>query len=187
MRKLVLKTTVSLDGFMESPDGKPDWFSGDETVWAEMFKLFADVDTVVLGSGMYPGYAGHWRRVLAEPGKHPTGEAEFARWADATPHVVFSRTLDGTDWANTRVMRDAAVEIPRMKREEGKNLLVFGGVRFAGSLIEQGLVDEFHLAVEPVLLGGGKPLFPHAGERRRLRQVNAKALPSGALWLSYRA
>jgi dihydrofolate reductase len=67
MRKLILKTAISLDGFLEGPGGEMDWFSSDDAVWQEEFKLYADVDTVLLGRGMYPGYAQHWRGVLAEP------------------------------------------------------------------------------------------------------------------------
>lgn len=112
---------------------------------------------------------------------------EYARWAENTPHVVFSRELAGADWANTRIMRDAASDVPRLKREAGKNLLAFGGARFAGALIDQGLVDEYHLVVEPVVLGGGKPLFNNPSGRRALKLTGAKPLPSGAVWLSYQA
>ena len=187
MRKLILKTAISLDGFLEGPGGAMDWFSMGDAVWQEVFKLTADADAVLCGRGMYSGYAPHWRAVLAEPDKHPRPEVEYARWAEQTPHVVFSRELAGADRANTRVMRDVASDVPRLKREAGKNLLAYGGARFAGALIEQGLVDEYHLVVEPVVLGGGKPLFDKPGGRRALKLTAAKPLPSGAVWLSYHA
>ncbi|MGH8585388.1 MAG: dihydrofolate reductase family protein [Gammaproteobacteria bacterium] len=187
MRKLILKTAISLDGFLEGPGGAMDWFRTDDAVWQEEFKLYADVDTVLLGRGMYPGYAQHWRGVLAEPAKHPQEELAYARWADKTRHVVFSRELKSVDWANMEIMRDAASDVPRLKREAGKNLIVYGGGRFAGALIDQGLVDEYHLVVEPVALGGGKPLFNNLSKRRALKWTDAKPLPSGAVWLSYKA
>ena len=185
MRKLILKTAISLDGFLEGPDGAADWFSSDDAMWQEMFKLNAGVDTVLCGRGMYSGYAKHWRAVLAEPDKHPKNEVTYARWADKTRHLVFSRQLKTADWANTQVMRDAANDVPALKREAGQNLLVYGGARFAGALIDQGLVDEYHLVVEPVALGGGKPLFNRLSKRRSLKRTDAKPLPSGAVWLSY--
>ena len=185
MRKLILKTAISLDGFLEGPDGAADWFSSDDALWQEMFKLNADVDTVLLGRGMYAAYADHWRAVLAEPQKHPQNEVTYARWADRTPHIVFSRTLTSVDWPNAHVMRDAASDVPRLKREAGKNLIVYGGSRFAGALIDSGLVDEYHLVLEPVVLGGGKPLFSTSGKRLALQRTAAKPLPSGGLWLSY--
>lgn len=154
--------------------------------WREEFKLYTDLDTVLLGRGMYPGYAKYWRSVLAEPAKQPQEELAYARWAHKTRHVLFSRDLKSTDWANTEILRDAASDVPRLKREAGKNLIVFGGASFAGSLIDQGLVDEYHLVVKPVALGGGKPLFNNLSKRRELKWTDAKPLPSGTVWLSYK-
>ena len=187
MRKLILKTAISLDGFLEGPNGAMDWFTTDDAEWQEEFKLTADVDTVLLGRGMYPGYAQYWRGVLAEPAKNSQQELAYARWADKTRHIVFSRELKSADWSNTEIMRDVARDVPRLKREAGKNLLVYGGARFAGALIDQGLVDEYNLVVEPVALGGGKPLFNNLTKRCALKRMDAKPLPSGAVWLSYRA
>ena len=124
--------------------------------------------------------------MLAEPDKHPRQEVQYARWADKTRHVVFSRELKSADWANTQIMRDAASDVPRLKREAGKDLLVYGGAGFAGALIDRGLVDEYHLVLEPVALGGGKPLFKDLSKRRALKRTDAKPLPWGAVWLSYR-
>lgn len=186
MKKLILKTAVSLDGFMEGPDGAMDWIHTESKEdWAETFRLVADADTVVLGRGMYPGYAGYWRGVLAEPAKHSQDEVKYARWADETRHIVFSRELQNVDWSNTEIMRDAARDIPLLKREAGKNIIVYGGASFAGSLIDQGLVDDYHIVVHPVALGGGKPLFNKLSQRRALKLKDAKALASGSVWLSY--
>lgn len=186
MRKLILNTVISLDGFLEGPNGAMDWFHTDDADWQEAFKLYGDVDTVLLGRGMYPGYSQYWRGVLAEPAKQSQDELAYARWADKTRHIVFSRALKSADWSNTEIMRDAAKDVPRLKREPGKNLIVYGGARFAGALIDQGLVDEYHLVVEPVALGGGKPLFNHLSHRRELKRTDAKPLPSGAILLSYK-
>jgi dihydrofolate reductase len=187
MRKLILKTVISLDGFLEGPNGAADWFRTGEAEWQAVFKLCDDADTVLLGRGMYPGYSQYWRGVLAEPAKQSQHELAYARWADKTRHVVFSRELKSADWSNTEIMRDAATDVPRLKREAGKNLLVYGGARFAGALIDQGLVDDYHLVVEPVALGGGKPLFNNLTKRCALKLIDAKPLPSGAVWLLYRA
>jgi dihydrofolate reductase len=187
MRKLILKTVISLDGFLEGPNGASDWFQTGDAEWQEVFKLCADADTVLLGRGTYPGYSKHWRGVLAEPTKQSEHELAYARWADKTRHIVFSRELKSADWSNTEIMRDVAIDIPRLKREPGKNLLVYGGARFAGALIDHGLVDEYNLFVEPVALGGGKPLFNNLTKRCTLKPVDAKQFPSGAVWLSYKA
>lgn len=188
MRKLILKTTVSLDGFMEGPNGSMDWFPTDTAEeWEEIFKLTAGVDAVLLGRGMYPGYAEYWRRVLAEPHQHPKNHVAYARWADSTRHIVFSRSMKDADWANTEIRRDVAKEVPALKREGGQNLLVFGGAIFTGTLSDLGLVDDYHLVVQPVALGGGKAVFKDLSKRRRLTRTSVKPLPSGAVWLSYGA
>jgi dihydrofolate reductase len=185
MRKLILKTVISLDGFLEGPNGASDWFRTGDEEWQELFELTADADTVLLGRGMYPGYAKYWRDVLAEPAKQSKHELQYARWANQTRHIVFSRELKSADWSNTEIMRDATTDVPRLKREAGKNLLVYGGARFAGALIDRGLVDAYHLVVEPVALGGGKPLFNNLTKRCTLKRVAAKPHPSGAVTLSY--
>ncbi len=187
MRELILKTDISLDGFLEGPDGAMDWFPKDDPAdWKELFRLIADVDSVLLGRVMYPGYADYWRGVLAEPSEHAENEVAYARWADKTRHIVFSRELAGADWSNTEIMRDAARDVPKLKGEAGKKLIVYGGAIFASFLIDQGLVDEYHLVVQPVALGGGKPLFKNLSKRQELERTEIKPLPTGAVWLSYR-
>jgi dihydrofolate reductase len=163
-----------------------DWFPPDDPGdWEQEFKLTAEVDTVLLGRVMYPGYAQYWRGVLAEPSKHSKNELTFARWADKTRHIVFSRSMKDADWSNTEIMRDAAEQVPALKREGGKNLIVYGGAIFAGALIDLGLVDEYHLVLQPVALGGGKPLFKDLSQRRTLKLTAVKPLPYGGVWLSY--
>jgi dihydrofolate reductase len=187
MRKLILKTNVSLDGYLEGPNGAADWFPRDSgPEWRELGKLMKRVDTVILGRGMYAGYSGHWQGVLAAPKKYPKDEVTYARWADKTRHIVFSRTLKKVDWQNMEIMRNAAKDVRALKSRPGKDVIVFGGSKFAGGLIEQGLVDEYYLLVVPVLLGGGKLLFENVAHRRTLKQVGVKSLSSKAVWLTYK-
>jgi dihydrofolate reductase len=185
MRKLILKTLISLDGFLEGPDGAMDWFMTDSDEWVEEFQLYKEVDTVLLGSGMYPGYSSYWRSALAEPAKHMKEEVEYARWAERTRHVVFSSTMQRVDWANTEIMRDAAGDVARLKRESGKNLIVFGGARFIGTLINLKLIDEYHLVLKPVALGRGKPWINDLQKQLVLKRIAVKPLASGTMWLTY--
>jgi dihydrofolate reductase len=185
MRKLLLKTDVSLDGFREGPKGEMDWFpteSGPE--WRELGKLMRRVDTVILGRGMYAGYSGYWQGVLAAPEKHGKDEVTYARWADKTRHIVFSRKIKKVDW-HMEIMRDAVKGVRSLKARAGKDILVYGGSKFAGLLADQGLVDEYYIHVLPVLLGGGKPLFRNIAHRQTLKQVGVKALSSQSVWLTY--
>jgi dihydrofolate reductase len=111
-------------------------------------------------------------------------EITYARWADQTPHVVLSRTLDKVEWKTTRIARDVE-EIRELKQQPGKHMYAVGGATLVGSLMNAGLVDELHLMVNPIVLGGGKALLKDVKERRALKLVRAKPLISGKVSLAY--
>ncbi|TMI27364.1 dihydrofolate reductase [Candidatus Bathyarchaeota archaeon] len=187
MRKIILAMQVTLDGFVAGPKGELDWLADDEEQGKDLFRMLRSADTFLLGRAMYPGYAKYWRSVLANPAAKK-GELKFARIAEKTPHIVFSRTMKKADWKNTRIERRGASEaIRRLKQRAGKNMVVWGGARFASSLIGLGLVDEYRLLVNPVILGKGKPLFRSMNERRRIKLVDAKKFRSGIVLLRYKA
>jgi dihydrofolate reductase len=188
MRKLIAAFRVSLDGFVEGPNAEIDWVD----TWEDTFDLMPQVDAVVLGGGMYPGYEQYWSAVHADPqGALPItgrlasmGEVEYARFAHAVPHVVVSTTLDTVSWKTTRVVRDVE-EIRAMKEQPGKDIYAVGGPTLVSSLMNRGLVDELRLDVHPIVLGGGKALFKDVEERHQLQLLEAKALGSGQARLIY--
>jgi hypothetical protein len=104
-RRIIAALQVSLDGLIEGPNGEVDWIGS----WEDSFDLLPEIDTLVLGGGAYPGYEQYWLAIFANPegvlpltGKVPSkGEVEYARFADKTPHVVLSRTLDTVAWKMT--------------------------------------------------------------------------------------
>ena len=102
--------------------------------------------------------------------------------------IVFSKTLKKTDWNNSRIVGgDLAAEISRLKNEPGKDIAVFAGAGIAASLMRLGLIDEYRLLVNPVLLGAGTPLFQKGYDRSILDLLETKTFKSGAMLLSYRA
>ena len=109
-RKIIAALQVSLDGLIEGPDGDIDWIGS----WEDSFDLLPEIDTCVLGAGMYPGYEQYWLAVLNHPddvlpftGRTATpGDVRYARFADATPHFVLSTTLDTVAWKTARIVRD---------------------------------------------------------------------------------
>ena len=131
--------------------------------------------TRILGARMYTGYEKYWDAILANPegilpftGKVATkGEIAYARFAERTPHIVLSRTLDNVAWKNTRIVRDVE-EIRRMKQQPGKDMHAVGGATLVGSLLNQRLIDELRLVVHPIILGGAKALFKDVKERHAL-------------------
>ena len=112
------------------------------------------------------------------------GEIEYARFASRTPHIVVSSKLQTSSWKNTRIVRDLE-EVRRLKEAQGGAMHAVGGATLVSSLVNAGLVDEIRLVVQPIILGGGKPLFKDVKERHALTLVNARPLKAGAVMLSY--
>jgi dihydrofolate reductase len=184
MRKIIADLQMSVDGFIEGPNGELDWaMAEDEETWRDLFEMLTQVDTFILGRVMYPAYEQYWLALLA----NPTGsknEIAYARHADKTPHIVLSKTLDKVAWKVTRIVRDVE-KIRKMKQQPGKDMLVVGGATLVSSLMNLGLIDELRLMVNPLILGGGKTLFKDVKERHALKLVQAKPLKSGKVGLTY--
>jgi dihydrofolate reductase len=188
VRKIIAALVVSVDGFIEGPHGELDWVD----TWEDPFDLLPQIDTCILGRGMYPGYEQYWGAILANPegvlpftGKVASkGEIDYARFAERTPHIVLSRTLANVAWKNTRIVRDVE-EIRRMKQQPGKDMHAVGGATLVCSLMNERLLDELRLVVLPIVLGEGKALFKDVKERHALTFLGAKPLESGWVRLNY--
>jgi dihydrofolate reductase len=188
MRRIIAALVVSVDGFIEGPDGELDWVD----TWEDPFDLLPQIDTCILGRRMYPGYEQYWGAILANPegvlpftGKVASkGEIAYARFAERMPHIVLSRTLDRVAWKNTRIVRDIE-EIRRMKQQSGKDMHAVGGATLVCSLMNEHLIDELRLVVYPIVLGGGTALFKDVRERHALKRLGAKPLKSGLVRLTY--
>src|SRR4030095_16713281 len=164
MRKIIAALQVSVDGFIEGPNGELDWaMAEDEETWRSFSEMLDHVDTFILGRVMSPAYRQYGLAVLATPtgilpfsGKVATkNEIAYARLADKTPHIVLSTTLDRVNWKTTRIVRDVE-EIRQMKRQAGKDIYAVGGATLVSGLMNLGLIDELRLLVNPLVLGGGK-------------------------------
>jgi dihydrofolate reductase len=194
MRKIIAALQVSMDGFVEGPNGELDWaMAEDEETWSDIFEMLTHVDTFILGRIMYPAYEQYWLAILANPagilpfsGRSASkNEIVYARLADKTPHIVLSKTLDKVAWKTTRIVRDAE-EIRKLKHQPGKDMYVVGGATLVSSLMDLGLIDELQLMVNPLVLGRGKALFKDVKERKSLKLVQAKALKSGKVNLTFK-
>ena len=188
MRKIIAALQVSVDGFIEGPNGELDWVD----TWEDPFGLLTQIDTCILGGGMYPGYEQYWRAILTDPegilpftGRAASkGEIAYARFADRTPHIVLSRTMDTVAWKTTRIVRDVE-DIRKLKQQPGKDMHAVGGATLVSSLMNVGLIDELRLIVHPVVLSGGKALFRDVKERHALKLLGAEPLKSGQVSLTY--
>jgi dihydrofolate reductase len=187
MRKLISAMQISVDGYIEDPEGKLDWVHS----WEDEYGILDKVDTCVLGSVMYPGYEEYWTAALNPKsklpfsGKLPTpGEVEYAKWASKTPHIVVSHNPMNVEWKNTRVISDLE-EISKLKKERGKDIHVVGGAKLVSSMINLGMIDEIRLMINPVLLGGGKALFNDVTERHYLRLISVEKRESDKVYVIY--
>ena len=188
MRRIIAALQVSLDGFIEGPNRELDWVDS----WEDPFDLLSQVDTCILGAGMYPGYEQYWRAIFTNPtapvpffDKIPTkGEVDYARFADRTPHIVLSRTMRDATWHNTRIVRDVEA-IRELKAQSGKDMHAVGGAALVGSLMNAGLVDELRIVVQPIVLGSGKALFKDVEGRHALRLIATESPARGLVRLTY--
>ena len=189
MRKVIAALQVSVDGFIEGPNGELDWVD----TWEDPFDLSHQIDACVLGAGMYPGYEQYWRAILANPGGilpftgrvATPGEIEYAHFADQTPHFVLSTTLQAVDWPIARIIRSVD-EIRLLKQQPGKDIHAVGGATLISSLMNMELIDEIRLVVHPVVLGGGKALFKDVDARHALELTDVERIASGPVRLTYR-
>ena len=188
-RKMIAALQVSLDGFMQGPNGEKDWVDS----WADAIQLIPDVDTFVLGGHMYPDYGEYWESIDANPDRVPPfqerapskSEIAYARLAAKTPHIVLSTTLKSVSWPTARIIRDVT-ELRTLKSQPGKNVYVVGGATLVASLLNEGLIDELRLIVHPVVLGKGQALFSGLNKRLSLDLVQAKSTESGRVIVTYR-
>ena len=179
MRRVVIWNLMSLDGYFEGP--KPweiDWF---EYVWGPELERFSleqakEVGTLLFGRKTYEGMAAFWS----------TATGEIADFMNNVPKVVFSNTLETATWNNTRLVKGRAEdEVVRLKQERGKDLFIFGSADLVDSLTRQGLIDEYRIGLNPLVLGAGNPLFKTNEERVRLKLLEARPMQSGAVLLRY--
>jgi dihydrofolate reductase len=169
MRKVILQLAVSLDSYIEGPGGEFDWcFTDDDYGMTDFFKR---IDAIFIGRKSY-------ELALSMGGTVPPGFPVLKEY-------VFSRSLDQVAGDRVLVKGELADAVARIKKEPGKDIWLFGGASLLTAFINHGLVDEMALAVHPILLGAGKPLFQHIPGRIPLKLVSSKPYPSGLVMLHY--
>lgn len=193
MRKLILEMQLSIDGFAAAADGSGSWMVwsyGDNWTWdpalqAYHTQLIASADEILLSRKMAEeGFIGHWEKMAANT---PNPQSVFAGHIRDARKVVFTHTLTQSDWPNTVLAKgDLEEEVKALKKQPGKNLIVFGGVSFVSALIAAGLIDEYHLIINPAAIGRGMPIFDKVQHILGLSLVNATAYASGIVVLQYR-
>lgn len=181
MAKVIVWNLMTLEGFFE---GKEKWdlaFHAD--AWgeelAELSSEFGQkAGLLVFGRVTYEGMKAYWTAAAEE-------EGEVKAFMNALPKLVASRSLTGSDWNNTTVTADILGEIARRKAAPGKDIYVFGSAELTESLLAAGLVDEIMIAVAPVTIGQGTPLFKASPDKRSFALIAARPLKNGTVILHY--
>ena len=180
MSKLIYITNTSLDSYIEDKTGAFDWENSDQ-VHPFITELLRPVGTHLYGRRLFETMA-YWDAPVEG---YPPEHRDFARVWQRAEKIVFSRTLTGATTRNTRVERDFDVEAIRKLKRESDHDIFIGGAELAGLAFEADLVDEFHLFLNPVIVGGGKPAF-RATLRRELELVETRRFSTGVIHVRYR-
>jgi dihydrofolate reductase len=181
MRKLIFFMLTTLDGYFEGPNREIDWHNMDEEFNEFSIDQLNSVDTLIFGRETYELMMRYW------PSKQAIeNDPIVAGKMNCLEKIVFSRTLEKAEWINTRLVKEnAAAEIARLKEKPGKDLIIFGSSDLAVTLIQEGLIDEYRIMVNPIILGEGKSLFKGIKDRLKLRLIKTQTFRSGNVLLYY--
>lgn len=179
MRKLKLQVQISVDGFIAGPNGEMDWMAWN---WDDKLKeyvggLIENTDCIILGRKLAEGFIPYW---AANP------EQEGAAFMNNTHKVVFTKILEKSDWDNTDLVKgNLTEEITNLKQQQGGDIIVYGGASFVSGLIKEGLIDEYHLFVNPTAIGNGLHVFKELNAIQPLNLVKATGFDCGIVVLNY--
>jgi dihydrofolate reductase len=191
MRKLMMKMSMSVDGFVGGPNGEADWIfkSSDEESKAWAVEPIREAGLIIMGRKSFEAMAPYW----------PTATGPFAAPMNEIPKAIFTKkgfknilpnaeqSPAAASWAEARVLDgDLVEEISRLKSEPGKPIVAIGGAGFMRSLIATGLIDEYHLVTHPAVLGEGLAIFNGVARPLDLKLVDVKAFPRGIIARTYR-
>jgi dihydrofolate reductase len=181
MRRLFSFNMTSLDGFFEGPDRDINWHNVDDEFNQFAIDQLQEVDTLLFGRVTYELMASYW----------PTSEAltddpVIATLMNNLLKIVISRTLNKSEWQNTRLVNDnIAEEITRLKEQPGRDIALFGSANLMATLMKLDLIDEHRLMVNPLILGSGTSLFQGVGGRQDLKLLKVRTFASGNVLLYY--
>lgn len=179
MRKIIVSNFVTLDGFFAGPNGELDWFVWDDQMAQYSKDLLGSIDTMLFGRVTYDLMRGYW----------PTATTEDPIITDAmnnSPKIVFSKTIAEADWKNTRLFKEINKDqILKMKQQPGKDMVIYGSGSIVSAFARLGLIDDYRIFVNPVILGSGKPMFRDITNRINLKLLETRMFDSGVALLRY--
>lgn len=185
MRNLIFFMHTSLDGFVGGPNGEMNWITINDEIFDFVDTMTPKADTALYGRVTYEMMQAYWPTAAQQPNASKHAIAHSA-WYSKVEKVVLSKTMSDEGLENTTVISDHLTEnINQIKSREGKDILIFGSPRASHSLLNAGLVDEFWLFVNPILLGEGISLFKNVREITKLNLVETKTFACGVVAMHY--
>ena len=182
MRKLMVFNSMSLDGFIADGKGDMSWAHKQDEEWNSFVAGNASGDGVlVFGRRTYDMMAGYWPTPMAAQ-----NSSVVAKRMNELQKIVFSRTMENATWQNTTLVKsELAVEMKRLKAQPGADLVILGSASIVAQLSDARLIDEYQVAMNPVVLGGGKSMFDGVGEKLRLKLIRSRSFQNGNVFLTY--
>jgi dihydrofolate reductase len=184
MANLIYSAIASLDGYVADEEGNFDWAAPDEEVHSFVNELERPVGTYLYGRRMYEVMV-YWETADTLAGQSPPPERDFAKIWQAADKIVYSKTLEQASSARTRIEREFDPEAVQRLTASAERDLSVGGPDLAAQAIKAGLVDELHLFVTPIIVGGGIPWLPD-GVRVKLELLDERRFDGGVVYLHYR-
>ncbi|MBA3829797.1 MAG: dihydrofolate reductase family protein [Taibaiella sp.] len=186
MRKIVLLEHVSLDAYVGGPNGEMDWINLDEEMFDLIGRLTDEADTALYGRNTYGMMQAYWPGAADKPGatRH---DVHHSSWYNTVTKLVVSDTLPELQAPDVRIIRgnNLVPDINAYKKAEGKDVLLIGSPSVARALTANGLIDDYWLFMNPVILGEGITIFPHQKDRLSLVLADKVLFPCGVIGLHY--
>jgi dihydrofolate reductase len=182
MRKLLVFNMVSLDGFFVDRQGDMSWAHKNDAEWNAFIGENASGNGVlVFGRITYQLMASYWPTPMAFQ-----NSPVVAKGMNDLPKIVFSRTLDNASWNNTKLVKgDLAGEVRKLKKESGPNMVILGSGSIVSQLAQQNLIDEYQMALSPLVLGNGRTMFEGVKEKLNLKLTKSRTFGNGTIFACY--
>jgi dihydrofolate reductase len=182
MRKLLVFNMVSLDGYFVDSKGDMSWAHKNDEEWNAFTSENASGSGVLMfGRITYELMASYWPTPMALQ-----NSPVVAKGMNEMPKVVFSRTLDRASWSNTKLVKgDLATEVRKMKNEAGPDMVIFGSGSIISQLAQQNLIDEYQIALIPIVLGKGRTMFKGVQEKFNLKLTKSRTFRNGTVFVCY--
>jgi dihydrofolate reductase len=187
MRKLVSFMHISLDGFTTNSQGQMNWILADEEMFEIAGQQTRKSDTALYGRGTYKIMEDYWPTAADQPNasKH---DLEHSVWYKSVQKIVVSKTLNSSDIKDAKlVSENLHDEIRKLKNEAGQEIVLFGSPTLTRSLMEDHLIDEYWLFINPIIIGQGNPYFKNVSQEIKLKLLTSQTMASGVVCLHYSA